>query len=459
MRKSLKDLIIFITVGGLTRLVPILFFPIVLNFFTREEFGLFTLFNLYIGLGSIVLSLGIEQALFRFLPSAKKSEKEKYINTAILTIILIILLFTLYIPFKTQLDSLLFDHSIGLYSLWLFPLILLVNLSAVLIVILKSEQKTQTYLSYNLIRIIIYSTVFIAALYSGLKLEAFFLAFALSEFTVIAISFNRIKCIFTKKPDFSFIKKVLQYSLPVMGINILAIILYQADHYMIKYFINIKTVGVYHFGYKFSAILGTLVLLANSAWLPRLFEQKESFSERMFSDYSLTLNYLNGSVFILIFLIFSYFSGFFLTEDYKESIEVFKILGFGYLFFSNFQILDTILLFKKKTNILLIISLITLFINIGLNYYFIPRYGIISAAIITTASFILEWGFIVVYLNYVEKTYYINSSIYKFLGYILFLILVIFFLNPAFSIILLAASVVLIFKRKFIKSIFIKENI
>jgi stage V sporulation protein B len=72
--------------------------------------------------------------------------------------------------------------------------------------------------------------------------------------------------------------------------------------------------------------------------------------------------------------------------DYQASSSALRVVAYGMLFFGLLHILTTIISASGRPTISLMIALVALMMSVALNALLIPRYGLMGAAIATTAS-------------------------------------------------------------------------
>ncbi|MGD9899575.1 MAG: lipopolysaccharide biosynthesis protein, partial [Calditrichaceae bacterium] len=149
--KSIRDLLIYLFTGAIVRFLPLIALPFIAFYLSPEDFGIFSLYRLYIALGSAALLMGMEQALFRFIAGQPEQIRNKLISTATLLVLIIaILIFFVIIIYKNFFQIILFteNHRQGIYLLPI--LILLTTESTILITVLKAERRTKRYLIVTL---------------------------------------------------------------------------------------------------------------------------------------------------------------------------------------------------------------------------------------------------------------------------------------------------------------------
>ncbi len=122
---------------------------------------------------------------------------------------------------------------------------------------------------------------------------------------------------------------------------------------------------------------------------------------------AMRLGLLVGVVLFLLVSIFPYQAvGIFTTDGpiIQEGVNYLKVIRFTYLFFAVTQLLLATLRSVEVVNIAFYLSVMTFFVNCGINYVLIygkfgaPELGAVGAAIGTLAARILECGVLIVYM-------------------------------------------------------------
>ena len=109
------------------------------------------------------------------------------------------------------------------------------------------------------------------------------------------------------------------------------------------------------------------------------------------------------------------------TEVIAEGAEYIKIVCYSYIFFGLTQTLLSGMKTVETVRLGLILSIITLFVNIALNYCFIyghfgfPRMGSAGAALATLIARILETVIVTVYYLFIDKK--LNMKVKHFFGW------------------------------------------
>ncbi len=404
--KSLRDLFYYLLSGAVSRLFPLLFLPLIASKLSENAFGLFSLYRLYITLGATLLLLGIEQALFRLLPGKSEEEKDQLTGTALWFVSASGVIFLLlFLGGAHPIQTLLFRRHFTLPAI-LLPLMIVFNsISTILITRYSAEKKSRKYFTINLVRTVVFFTLFALGLLLHYKLTAYFVSFFTAELLVYLVCLPLIIKSLKHGIRLVHLRPLFRIGLPLLGVMLTTLLLYQSDHYLIKFFRGIEATGIYNYGYRFAAAIGSFVLLSNNVWLPRLYERGETFLEKNLREYAALITLAGETLYMGLLIVFYIFRKILIPPGFSQAWQVIIIAGFGYLFYAHAQLMDSWYILKNKNRSLLGISFSILVLNLILNFLFIPRYGLIAAAWTSTVSFAVLWLFLIIYLKKTEKNY------------------------------------------------------
>jgi O-antigen/teichoic acid export membrane protein len=355
--------------------------------FEGPTFGSYSLFMLLTTLLNTFLLMGIDQSVFRFLPEKHGAEKDKLLGAALLLVTLAgIAGMLIFLFWGNLLNSLLFNSDRGIRAFDLPAIAFLLSLDSLFFTALKAEKRTGLYAGIFSLKSIIYYTALIIGILRSPDSGAFVFAYYLSSGIILIIFIP----LFFKKisfPDSTQYKQLLRFGLPMLGTILTGILLNQADHFLIRHFLSLEAVGDYHFSYKYAWASGMMIIILNQVWLPRLFAEGESYFERTFTTINKLALPAVGLIFLLTYriLLFLQQQGIIPQEYHIQSL--FPILGTAFIFYAGIQMIDSILLLRKKVTFLNRIYSAVLIFNLAANYYLIPRYGIDGAAAATAVSF------------------------------------------------------------------------
>lgn len=193
----------------------------------------------------------------------------------------------------------------------------------------------------------------------------------------------------------ALVSDAVRYGLPLIPQALAAWTLNLSDRVMLERFSGLSQAGLYNLAANFGIVISMVAISINQAVLPRYLQQaKGDFESREARAKGLRQVVIQGFVVLAGIFIMAATGGpmvlgWMVNERYLDALPLLvPILG-GCFFFGMGQFLMLPLLYEKKTKSVASVAVIGALVNIGLNLYFIPRYGAIAAAYTTLASYVL----------------------------------------------------------------------
>ena len=446
---ELKRNTIFIAISSFgSKIINFILAPMYSYFMNTSQYGQMDLITTTVNLLLPFISLNIYAGTFRFSIEASNKDQRKVISNSLLIccfvpfiilIVLFILQFWIKIPgvificvISAILDSLIqttSDYVRGKDNVKLFATfgilssVVLFFLNLFFLVLLKYELKGWIY-SFIITKIII-------LIYILLRIKIW------REFSVKLL--DKIK-----------IKKMLQYSTPLIAASSMWWVMNASDRYAISYFLNNDQNGIYAVANKLPAILSLLENVFYQSWettANKVIKNNNSdeILTNVFNKYFKLLSIgILGLLIVLKPLIVLLFE-----ESYIIAWKCSGILVMCVMVHALAGNLGTIYGVYKKTNGAFLTALVGAIVNIVLNIIFIPKYGIIAAGCTTLASYICV---LIIRLidtkKYVKINLHLNTAIIYIL--LLFIQLFLFYSLNIYSYCLrfLIFSIVLFINRK-----------
>jgi O-antigen/teichoic acid export membrane protein len=200
--------------------------------------------------------------------------------------------------------------------------------------------------------------------------------------------------------EWKFVRESLPIALPILPHMLLAFGLVVADRFILEYYRNLDEVGVYSVAYTFGMVMYLVTASISQAWSPLFYDVARGGGQegqrvlgRLFAGLSLLL------VTIAIFgsLIAQDVVSRFLDHRYSSAGRLIPWIIAGYLFHALYGILQPSLLQARRVGFLWVVSCVALVANIGLNFLWIPRWGMYGAACATMAAYVIEAALMYVY--------------------------------------------------------------
>lgn len=380
---------------AIIKAIAILLIPLYTKVLTTDQVGDIALLNYTEMTLLLVLTLGLASAVFKFYhEGATESERRRVFSTATIfsgavsAVLLAILFgqaeFISQLIFKSAQQAIYLKFIFGSVLFNLFRQFALAYARAIERPIFYSFLNIVHFLllvGLNLYYILVLHQgvlgVVKSSLYSAIGV---FMIATITVFKPIGLAFSR-----------PLLGKLLHFGLPMVPGAVASFALTIADRYLLNWYGSADAVGRYDIVYKFGMIINMLLVTPfRTAWLPFIFSvQKKPEANKIYAG-ALTYFLLLGT---LLFLIVSLFAReiilLFSTRAYLVGLPAVPLVALAYIFYGLFLVVDIGVLLKVKTFYYTVIYGLGALINIGLNIIFIPRYGMMAAAVNTTIAYFI----------------------------------------------------------------------
>jgi O-antigen/teichoic acid export membrane protein len=376
-------------INVLDRVVPFILLPIILRSISVEEFGIYSIFLSAESFLVPIVTLNIFTSISKEFYDDGVNLK-KYNSSIILSLPFLFIIFALILLIIPERLIELFGLESNIILFAIFTACFsssLVYTSSLLRLKRQPIAYGKYYLSQSsLLLLLLLLFVFIYPSYKMLVYAK--LVYAIFVFA-ISIIFLRIKDEFNFGIDLLVVKKALKISFPTVIYSLSAFIFVMSDRFLINHFLGPKEVGYYAAISQVAAIMSVIVGSFNVAWMPWLFEnlKKNDKKTNLFivktSYYLMALVLLGG---ILFCFIYPFVVKIFLVESFFPYISVAYPIIIGLAFQGVYLIVSPYTFYAGKTKYNAIIGILVALINVSLNLYLIPKYGIWGAGYAYLAS-------------------------------------------------------------------------
>ena len=225
------------------------------------------------------------------------------------------------------------------------------------------------------------------------------LIIAIIFINVTSLRYLKKEKLLNGKFDITKLKEMVLFGAPFLMFDFSTIILNLSDRFFIEHFLGISETGIYGIG----SLVGSLVLIGINSLLnvfrPIIYEKTSSYAQEKPSLRKISTQYLITLLIITLFLvlvlnkiIFLYF----IDAKFYASQEIVWTIACGFFFWGLHSFYLSYFIFEKKTKTIFIVSILSISLNLVLNYIMIPKFGVIGAGYATLATYFL--GGIIVYL-------------------------------------------------------------
>lgn len=198
-------------------------------------------------------------------------------------------------------------------------------------------------------------------------------------------------------------KQLARFSFWLAIASVVSIIAAKVDQVMISRFLGLADLAIYVAAWQLIQFFPVIYNSINSVIMPHIsslsgVEDLKRFMKKSFF-------FLGGlTVFLAIFIYPAQYLVFlFFGSRYAAAMPVFLILAFSSAIFILIIPFSLIISYFNKTHFLAISSIIQLVINVGLNWLWLPRYGVIGSAYVFALGILVSLGYNIVCAFYVLK--------------------------------------------------------
>jgi O-antigen/teichoic acid export membrane protein len=382
---------------GLGYLNKGLLFPLLLS---PAQVGLANVIMLMVSFFGQFSSLGTGMIVMRFLPFVRNQQEGK---KALMTYALLMatggvtLTSLALIVFHEPIVSVLGGRSpiLSDYTFWVIPLGIMSTYFSILEHYLRSVGRTiiSVFIQDFVLRLLVFSLL-ITFYFKMIEFDVFITVFFLLQlipgfllFTVVVIQDQMIISGSIKSLKVKFRQLMFQYGFFVYFNSLGRNVILMLDATMVTAMAGLEAAGVFT----------TMVFLSNALFVPyvslirissphvpRLWKNKELPELRaLYTKVSLIGFFITFSLFSLAWFGIDFLLSF-LPKDYSAGKYVFLFLMLGRMFDAIGGINGDILLTSKKYKMEVVLTIPLIVVTFGLNYYLIPIYGAVGAAIGTS---------------------------------------------------------------------------
>lgn len=352
-----------------------------------DEFGAL---DIIINSGSLLLPicmLGIQNALIRF-GLDNNYKKSDVFTTGIISVLLGFSIISLATPAIVKIED------IRPYILYLLAHVLMSSLRHICSYFVRAIGKSKLYAADGIFTTFVtcsLTIIFLLPLRMGIR--GYLLAIILADLcSVIFLCLKARLWQFVKFKglQFSLIRQMLLFSLPLIPTSLLWWVVNVSDRYFVRYMIDASANGLYSMAYKVPTILSLVSHIFLDAWQISAVEENKSDSRNKF--YSSIFSSFQGAIFIVATFIIAFsklITVILLDSSYYPSWQYIPFLVLSTVFSCFVVFLGNIYLAEKKSVATLITTLLAAVLNIILNAVLIPIPSLAAngAAIATFISY------------------------------------------------------------------------
>ena len=357
------------------------------------ENGLLSLLTSSVFILMPFLSLGIVQSTSVDFFKLKSNEFKDFFTTGfVMPVCIMFLAFGGLFFFSKDLKN---AYDFPLSFVLIIPVLTFLNFcNEQFLTVVRNNDEPITFLKAALLRLFIeisISLTLVVVFFTGWQGRVTGIITANTVLIFVAFFYLKKKNYLFGKIKKTYMRQELLYSFPIIVLQCSTFCLFYSDKFFLSYFSDNGDVGVYSYACVFAAV----VTLGSSALLyyvmPKIYSLL-SEQEVNYKQIRKHFVFYVGNCFILLIcvltltpLLYKYF----INSSYHPGLKYFYLIATGYFFWSVTYFFYTFMFYKKHKKVILLLSLISIFISITNNYFFIKNDHTYGAALSVCISYFL----------------------------------------------------------------------
>ena len=341
----------------------------------------------------IVFRLGLDSGFIRIFYDLEEAERPRFAFTvAVFSAAFASMAFALVWIFSAQVSLALFENPDGILWVRLVAADLLAS-SFVFVpfALLRIEGKASVFSTYSLIRHAANTVLKVILVVGGLGVTGVLISDVVGSALLAALLFVELRERATVAFEWAPLREALRFGLPKVPHGVLVQTLNLADRRILESFVSLAEVGVYQVGNTFAAAMKFPLSAFEPAWQPFVFENAKKENgprEIALVATRMSIVFITAAAGLALVLpdVLRLVSR---NVAYHAGASIVPVMVLAYLFQGFFLLASVGISISKEARYYPMITAAAAALNIGLNLWLIPHYGILASAWATVAGYAL----------------------------------------------------------------------
>jgi len=416
---------------ALPKVFGILLLPVITNYLTPEDYGLWNYVNsLVIFLFAIsTLNLNTFILKYYFLEKNLLSQKKLLGNIFSFVILFNTIILFILLYYGETITS-FYNISVDFYPFIFIAIIAnFLNVFSIFpLALFRINGKAKEYMLLNVSKVILqYSFTLYFLIILHLDVLGLFYSLLITNIIYVCIYLYILHSNIKINIDFNQLKVALKFSLPLVPGTISYIIMSVSDRIILEQYVSLFELGIYSLAYTIGFGLNIIALSLYKTYEPTIFKKYKN--KDFYSTFHKinVLNILSISIFALAISLFSKELIYYMSsESFFAANNIVHIIVISALFNGVYLLYGTLLTSFLHTKIVALFVVFSSIINILLNLYFVPIFGIYAAAYSTLISYLIML-ILSMYMSYKKTVLNYFNYLIKDIMYLLITISLIYF--------------------------------
>jgi O-antigen/teichoic acid export membrane protein len=373
----------------ISKLIAVALLPLYTRYLTTADYGAAEVLITGVIAASIVIRLGIIEALLRFYYQADEVP-DQVVKTAFASLLWTTTIgLAIALPLAEPLSRLLLDHSdpdlmrIAIFGLWVFTMF------EFLTALFRIDERAKAYFAFTVANVLVTIPVTVwlvvgedkgasGLLWGQYATGAVFLA------GLIVAQRRRLAVV----PDFPLWRRMLRWGLPTMPAELSLYSLNFIDRLLIVRIVGLGDAGLYALSVKFAQAVNVLVKGFQLAWPPLAYSIEDDDEARRAYAVIVTW-FVSVTTFFVVgmWLESRWIVRALAGPEFFDSYKTIGLISTGVMLYALYLVLVVILGRTGRTEFNFPATGVGTLVNIALNLLLLPSMGIVGAGIALVASY------------------------------------------------------------------------
>lgn len=367
---------------------------------SRSAYGDMTLVYTFIAFMTIVYLYGMDTAVMRYFFLGKFQRKDVY-TTAFFGVFLNALFLSAILSWQAPFISyyLLGDSGYTTFIYLAAGILLFDSLGNLPYLVLRAEEKSVLYSAVRVGRFLLelfLNILFVVYLKKGVLGILYANLFA-SLINLLALTPFQLKYL-RGKVGWQTFKTLSAFGLPMLPNGLAYLTVEVSEKYLMRLLLNKDTLGIYAPNYKFGSLLLLVVMAFRTAWQPFFLKvaKEDDAPQRIYSKVMTYFTLVGAWLVVLGSFFIEYLVRMplgggktIMGRAYWSGIEIIPVVLAAYLFYGMYVNLTVGVYIKKKTQWMVLFTGLAALVNVGSNFYLMPHFGIMGAAVAKLLSYVV----------------------------------------------------------------------
>jgi O-antigen/teichoic acid export membrane protein len=380
-----------------TSLKGLIILPILTKVLGASDYGIWATVLVTVALAQPVIQLGLDNSILRFLAAKRKGEIVQGVITALCVVLFTGAIASLAFFFSSDLfaTTILKEEAAASIIRVASCLLILETMNVVTIGSFRVFGQIKRYSVVTLLQTLLEIGLVAFFVLSGHGLLGAIIALIITKAVALAVALSFIiSYAGFVRPDFSVLPAYLRYGLPLVPTVLFGFVIASTDRYVIGGFLGAASVGTYSAAYGIGGVVllfGAYIMYILRPTVYKAYDEGRIDTVKTYLSYSWK--------YLLMLSIPAAFGLAIMSEPLLASLTtaefvatgkfIIPLVAFSMIIYGMGQIFGAVVLLSKRSGIFPLVFGAAAAVNLGLNIWLIPRWGIITAAVTTLIAYAL----------------------------------------------------------------------